>query len=211
MLLTNDLQTTGIDDEGEAVPALDAELANVAITFPLAIIEEGIDAIIEKLEAALPPQPRAWALGETYYEHLSWWTRPIKRDELIDDILVPIYKCKNDPNRASYFRDAQDEEGRCPHLLATLFFILANGALVDLTLTPCSGEAETYYRLGRAALSLRPVFDSQEVETVQALVLMSTYHSLCTARYSLESAWRIISFAAKIAQSVSGQSQLSRS
>ena len=192
----------GLDDDAEAVPPLEPELGNVAIPFPLTIIEEGTDALIEKLEAHLPPQPRAWALCETYLEHLSWWCRPIKRDELIDDVLVPIYKCKNDPKRTSYHPD--DEDDRCPHLLAVPFFVFAMGSLVDLTLPPCSAEAELYYRLGRAALSLRSVFDSPELETVQGLCLMAEYHSLCTTRYSLESAWRIISLGAKLAQSVSG-------
>ncbi|KAI0718035.1 fungal-specific transcription factor domain-containing protein [Cerioporus squamosus] len=190
----------GLDDEAEAAPALEPELANVAIPFPMAIIEEGTDALIAKLEAHLPPQPRAWALCETFLEHLSWWCRPLRRDELIDDVLVPIYKCVKDPKRTSYHRD--DEDDRCPHLLAVLFFVLALGSLVDLTLAPCSAEAELYYRLGRAALSLRSVFDSPELETVQAVALMGLYHSLCTSRYSLESAWRIISMAAKLAQSV---------
>ncbi|KAI0367566.1 hypothetical protein BV20DRAFT_970323 [Pilatotrama ljubarskyi] len=195
--------TSDVDDEGEAVPSLnEPELANVAITFPLAIIPEGTDALIEKLESRLPPQPRAWALCETFLEHSSWWCRPIKRDELIDDVLVPIYNCVKDPQKNSYHRDAGDDDGRCPHLLSVLFFVFALGSLLDLTLPPCSAEAEVYYRLGRAALSMRSVFDSPEIETVQACVLMAEYHSLCTQRYSMESAWRVVEFAAKLAQSL---------
>ena len=190
-------------DEGEAAPCLDPQLADLAITFPLTLVEDGTDALVERLEAALPPQTRAWALCETFMEHLSWWSRPIKRDELIDDILVPIYNCKKDPTKKSYHRDAEDDEGKCPHLLAVLCFVFALGSLMDLTLQPCNAEAELYYRLGRAALSLRSVFDSPNIETVQAMLLMGEYHSLCTVRYSLESAWRIFSFSAKIAQSVS--------
>ncbi|OJT02942.1 hypothetical protein TRAPUB_6481 [Trametes pubescens] len=193
--------TSDPDEEVEAVPSFEAELANVAIAFPLAIVDEGTDALLEKLEAHLPPQPRAWALCETYLEHTTWWCRPVKRDELIDDILVPIYNCMKDPQKNAYHRDAGDEDGRCPHLLAVLYFVFAVGALLDLTLQPCSAEAELYYRLGRSALSLRSVFDSPELETVQALVIMTKYHSLCTQRYSLESAWRISSLASKIGQS----------
>ncbi|KAI9062771.1 hypothetical protein FKP32DRAFT_1758891 [Trametes sanguinea] len=189
-------------DDAEAVPSFEAELANVAIAFPLAIVNEGTDALLEKLEAHLPPQTRAWALCETYLEHLSWWCRPIKRDELIDDILVPIYSSVKDPTKHSYHKDAGPDEGRCPHLLAVLFFVFALGSLVDLTLPPCSAEAETFYRLGRSALSLRSVFDSPEIETVQAMVLMGEYHSLCIQRYSIESAWRILSLASKLGQSV---------
>ena len=144
---------------------------------------------------------------ETFLEHLAWWVRPIKRDELIDDILVPIYKCKNDPTKMTYYREGSgsEDDGRCPYRLATLYFVLACGALMDLTLQPCSAEAEMYYRLGRGALSLRHLFDSQEIEAVQALCLMGAYHSLCSSRYSLESAWRILSMASKIAQSVSSR------
>ncbi|KAI8996461.1 fungal-specific transcription factor domain-containing protein [Trametes punicea] len=191
-------------DEGEAVPSFEADLSDVAIAFPFAIIENGTDALLDKLEAHLPPQPRAWALCETFVEHLSWWCRPIKRDELIDDILVPIYNYVKDPSKHSYHRDAGPDDGRCPHLLAVLYFVFALGSLMDLTLPPCSAEAETYYRLGRSALSLRSVFDSPEIETVEALVLMAEYHSLCIQRYSLESAWRILELASKLGQSVRG-------
>ena len=201
------VQASVPDDEGEAAPSLEPELANIAIAFPVTIIEDGSERLLERLEAHLPPKTRAWALCETYLEHLSWWCRPIKRDELIDEILVPIYNCKQDPAKyTSYHRD--DDYGRCPHHLAALFFVFALGTLVDLTLPPCSAEAELYYRLGRAAMALRSVYDSSEIETVQALILMGEYHSLCTMRYSSESAWRIISFAAKMAQSVSAYPSL---
>ncbi|KAI0794297.1 fungal-specific transcription factor domain-containing protein [Fomes fomentarius] len=196
------LATSGVDDESEIAPLLEPELGNCAIAFPMTIIEDGSDALVERLEAHLPPQTRAWALCETYMGHMTWWSRPIKRDELIDDILVPIYNCKKDPTKRSYHRDATDDEDKCPHSLAVLFFVFALGSLVDLTLPPCSAEAELYYRLGRAAISLRSIFDSAEIQTVQALTLMGQYHSICTQRYTLESAWRIMSLASKLAQSV---------
>lgn len=157
---------------------------------------------MDKLESYLPPQPRAWALCETYLEQFTWWFRPIKRDELINEILIPVYRTVSDPTKYSYHRKVDGEAARCPHLLATLFLVLSVGALVDLTLPACSAEAEKYYRLGRAALSLRSVFDSPEFETVQAVGLMAGYHSLCTFRYTLESAWSLGGLASKIAQSV---------
>ena len=89
-------------------------------------------------------------------------------------------------------------------VLPTAFFTaLDRGALVDLTLPACSAEAEKYYRLGRAALSLRSIFDSPEIETVQAVALMGSYHSICSSRFTLESAWALVSLASKLAQSVS--------
>jgi hypothetical protein len=56
--------------------------------------------------------------------------------------------------------------------------------------------------LGRAALSLRSVFDSPQIETVQAVGLMATYHSLGDKKYTRDSAWSIMSLGAKLAQSI---------
>ncbi|CCM02639.1 uncharacterized protein FIBRA_04743 [Fibroporia radiculosa] len=184
--------------------SLPNELKNLDLTFPLAIVEDGYDSIMDQLEDQLPPQPRAWALCEAYIAHITWWHRPMKRDEIIDDILIPIYNSVKDESsrgRAGY-RPSSPESRRCPHRLAVLFLVLATGALVDLTLPPCSPEAEKYYRLGRAALSLRSILDSPEIETVEAVALMAGYHSVCTRRYSVESAWTLASTAMKLAQSI---------
>ncbi|PSS35348.1 hypothetical protein PHLCEN_2v1685 [Hermanssonia centrifuga] len=194
-----DILTAG--DDLEDVPPLDLKCEKISFTFPFSLVQEDNEAIISRLESYLPPQPRAWALCETYLEQFTWWFRPIKRDELINEILSPIYKTVADPLKAAYHRKADAESNRCPHLLAVLYMVLAVGALVDLTLPSCSAEAEKYYRLGRAALSLRSVFDSPELETVQAVGLMAGYHSLCSSRYTLESAWSIASLASKLAQS----------
>ncbi|EKM50097.1 uncharacterized protein PHACADRAFT_264633 [Phanerochaete carnosa HHB-10118-sp] len=184
------------------VPDLSEDLNVLAFTFPFSLTPESHDAIMDKLESYLPPQPRAWALCETYLEQFTWWFRPIKRDELINEILIPIYRTVADPTKFAYHRKTDSECARCPHLLATLFLVLAVGALVDLTLPSCSAEAEKYYRLGRTALSLRAVFDSPELETVQAVGLMAGYHSLCSFRYTLESAWALGGLASKLAQSI---------
>lgn len=172
----------------------------MAFTFPfqLPIVQDGVDELLYRLEAELPAQPRAWALCETYLAYFSWWFRPIKRDELINEILSPIYKYASDPSSIEGYRGGV----RCPHLLATLFLVFAVGALVDLTLEPCSVEAEKYYRLGRAALSLKSIFDAPDLGTIQAIALMSAYHSLCSTRHTSESAWALISLAARLSHSV---------
>ncbi|KAF9460589.1 hypothetical protein BDZ94DRAFT_1299782 [Collybia nuda] len=102
---------------------------------------------------------------------------------------------------------ATDANGRAvdsmsPHALATLFFVFALGALLDLDLPPYNAEAELYYDLGRAALGLRPVVESPQLDTVQAMGLMATYHSLAGKKYSRDSAWCVMSFVAKLAQSL---------
>ncbi|EGN96944.1 hypothetical protein SERLA73DRAFT_185195 [Serpula lacrymans var. lacrymans S7.3] len=129
-------------------------------------------------------------------DHASWFFRPLVRDELINDVMTPIYKINRDggnPNHPTHC---------CPHKLGLLFFTFAIGALMDLELLPYNAEAERYYDLGRAALSLRSVFDSPQVQTVQAVGLMASYHALAGKNYTRDSVWSIMSLAAKLAQSI---------
>jgi hypothetical protein len=51
-----------------------------------------------------------------------------------------------------------------------------------------SPESETYYHLGCACLSLRSVFDSPEVYTVQAVLLMAAFHTWGGKKHTMDSA-----------------------
>lgn len=179
------------------------EIRRLSSAFPfstgnLSTDSERYEQAIDILFACLPPRPRAWTLCETYMEHASWIFRPLKRDEIIDDILTPIYNIKaerDDPN-------IENTTAVSAHKMAALFMIFAQGALVDLTLPPYNGEAEKYHHYGRAALSLRPIFESPVIETVQAIVLLAYYHSNAGKRYTLDSVWILVALGAKLAQSV---------
>ncbi|KAI0079109.1 hypothetical protein K474DRAFT_1659611 [Panus rudis PR-1116 ss-1] len=197
LLMASDIQ---FEDEDLEVPCLEQELASLSLASPFGGTFQDMDVVLDKLERNLPPHPRAWALCEAYLEHFTFWFRPIKRDELIDEILTPIYRSINDPDKRSYFPSMPGDGERCPHRLAVLFFILAVGALVDLTLPACNVEAEKYFQFGKAALSLRSIFDSPEIETVQAVSIMAAYQSACSQRYTNDSAWAIISLSVKLAQ-----------
>lgn len=153
---------------------------------------------LDLLFSLLPPRPRAWSLCETYIEQASWMFRPLKRDEIIDDVLTSIYNAKKDRENPN----SKATHDISPHKLAVMFMIFAQGALVDLTLPAYNAEAENYHHYARAALSLRPVFDSPAIETVQAVVLMATYRANTGKRYSLDSCWTLLSLGAKLAQSV---------
>jgi hypothetical protein len=158
-----------------------------------AIAEEAFDT----LYSFLPPQPRAWSLCETYMEHASWAFRPLRRDELIDDILTPIYKA------ARTRQDSNDKPVISPHKMAVLFTVFALGAFMDLTLPPLNAESKNYFTLARAALSIKPILDSPDLSTVQAIVMMAAYHTFSTSQYTLDSAWCLLSLGSKIAQGVS--------
>lgn len=108
------------------------EIARLSASFPFGT-EESIDKPLEYLFDQLPPEPRAWTLCETYMEQATWAFRPIKREELIDEILTPIYKVvKEKKSTGTYAFHTVSA-----HRLAVMFLVFALGALVDLTLEPC--------------------------------------------------------------------------
>lgn len=57
---------------------------------------------------------------------------------------------------------------------------------------PDNKEANVYYHLGRASLSLRSVFDSPEIVTVQAVLLMASYHGNAGKRYTMDSSVSVV-------------------
>jgi hypothetical protein len=115
-------------DQTSRVPAEITEL----LKFPFGA-EEPTGVTLELILTYLPPQPRAWSLYETYMEHASWLFRPLKRDEMVDEILSPIYKAVKEKKMYGL----RAIESISPHKVAVLFLVFTLGALVDLTLEPC--------------------------------------------------------------------------
>ncbi|KAJ3987194.1 fungal-specific transcription factor domain-containing protein [Lentinula detonsa] len=185
------------DVDQPSTSTLTQDILRLSNLFPMCA-EANSEKTMDLLFSHLPEQPRAWALCETYLEQASWQFQPIRRDELIDDILVPIYRSQKD--RAS--SELNRPHTISPHRLATLYIVFAIGALVDLTLEPYSPEAESFALLCRAAISLRSVFDSPEICTVQTIALLAQYHTFAGKRYTLDNAWTVMSLAAKLAQSL---------
>lgn len=91
------------------------------------------------------------------------------------------------------------------HDLALLFVIFCFGALTDMELpaAPDNVEAEQYYQLTKASLTLEPILERPpSVATVQTLSLMAIYEGLCSGENSIESTWTLMGLATKLAQSV---------
>jgi hypothetical protein len=191
--------------EDDEMPRVSAEITRL-LKFPFGA-EDATENTLDAILNHLPPQPRAWSLYEVYEEHASWIFAPLKREEVIDDILSPIYKAVKEKQTSG----SSAIESISRHKLAVLFFIFALGALVDLTLEPCklprcfsqyqwmhphlaalldSADSETYYHLGCACLSLRSVFDSPEVSTIQAVFLMASFHTWGGKKHTMDSAVR---------------------
>ncbi|PBK72608.1 hypothetical protein ARMSODRAFT_931276 [Armillaria solidipes] len=191
-----DMEMTCAEDDYPPIPL---EVARLSNSFPFTADgsvnwEKALDTLIDHL----PERPRAWALCETYLEHASWSFRPIQRDEIVDDILTPAYRCAKERKNGT----VTAAQIISSHKLAVLFILFAIGSLVDLTLEPYNYESEHYYHLSRAALSLRSLFDSPEIATVQAVVLIASYHGMGGQRYTMDSTWNIMSLGAKLAQSL---------
>ncbi|KAJ7228762.1 fungal-specific transcription factor domain-containing protein [Mycena pura] len=188
---------TSVDDQ--EYPPLCLEIARLSNSFPFSaggVPGRALDLIFDYL----PEQPRAWSLCETYVEQGTWQFQPVLREEMIDDFLTPIYKSLRE--RKNWDSDADFPHTVSPHRLAALFLMFALGALVDLTLEPHNIESDQYYHASRAALALRSVFDSPEMATVQAILLMSSYHYMGGRSYTMESAWSLMCLGSKLAQSL---------
>ncbi|KAG6888304.1 hypothetical protein C0995_009303 [Termitomyces sp. Mi166 len=203
------------DEDAEETPphaSMGVDVKSLLPQFPFSRPNLSTSVIIAYLESHLPSQERAYALGDSYIKHASNFFRPIKQDELFDSFLPDIYKaaavrCSESespcsPEAAKAGLGSSGAIKNSPHALATLFFLFALGALLDLSLPPYNTEAEHYYELGRSALGLRVIFDSPQLDTVQALGLMATYHCFAEKKFHRDSAWCVMSFALKLAQGI---------
>ncbi|KAF7318817.1 hypothetical protein HMN09_00217000 [Mycena chlorophos] len=176
---------TDFDDDLEEDEVIeDDEIADMGAVFPIGGRPDATK--LSRLRALLPPLQRARELAESWLLHGALFFRPIKREELLGSFLQSIY---------------QDENAE-PHTLAMSFFIFALATLLDVKLPPYNTAAETFYGAGRAALGLQAVYDTPSVDTVRAIGLMATYHSLGGRKYTRDSAWCLMSIAAKLAQSI---------
>ncbi|KAF5341215.1 hypothetical protein D9611_006109 [Ephemerocybe angulata] len=178
---------------------------------------------LELLGTFLPDRVRAIALCHVWIDHGSYFFRPFSPSDLLDVLLPYVYDTA--ASRAHIGENEEDhpdpldtDDPAFPHKLATLFMVFSIGSLLDINLPPYNAQGEHFYHLGRGALSLRNTYSSN-YETVQAIGLMATYHSLAGKKYTRHGAvsnerlvvslpslikrdqWCIMNVAAKLAQS----------
>lgn len=80
-------------------------------------------------------------------------THIVSRNKLVNELIPIVYKETPVPYG--------------PHDLALLLVVLGIGSLVDLNIPPYSFEAQHYYRLSRATLTLQPILGAQSVVTIK--------------------------------------------
>jgi hypothetical protein len=81
---------------------------------------------LEMLESYLPPHQRAWELCQCFIDHGSYFFRPLKRDELFDQVMATIYATAQGRHSNTAVAIPPYES---PHTLAIFYFALALGVL----------------------------------------------------------------------------------
>lgn len=176
--------------------ALPPELVQASAMFPFVPDYLRQPFIYEQLVARLPAYARITALTEAYFSNLAWFTGPIIRAQVMDE-LIPLFY----PNRRPLARSAF-HEGQL-HELALLFALLANGSVADLTQDVINPEAEELEKLARVALGLRSIFTNGSLAACQTLLLLGSYETFTRRKTTSESAGRLQTFGMCIASSVS--------
>lgn len=183
----------------EALASLPKEFQHLAEGFPFASTSWSKKEMRKLIRGYLPTYERASSLVEAYLENLSWFCRPVQREQIMDVLLPALYK-------REWVDESDDvpesEESPEMHQLALSLALFSCGAVVDLTLPPYNTEAIIYNHLARAALSLKSVFEGSSFETVQTIVLLAKFQFFVSRKTSLESAWKLISFGLVLAASV---------
>lgn len=128
---------------------------------------------------------------------------------------MPVMQAQTVELLSLIYHNIGTEDDRQPTATATaqqmtvLYLIFALAALVDLDLPPYSPEADQYFDLACAAMSVKSLFEDPQVETVQALTLFACYYGHGGPRFSMDGAWVMISLASQISQRVSDFSKSS--
>ncbi|KAK7679489.1 hypothetical protein QCA50_017543 [Cerrena zonata] len=177
------------DAEDNKIP-LPSEIPWLNHTFPVSSTNsQSVKDVQGSLMVLLPEVEKARRLAELYFRHAAWMYTPIPETEFYQTVFCYVY----------YQPPSADVEIIHPHGLAVLFLVFALGSLLDLEQEYLHAEASQYYQLGRAALSLDSVLESQSIPAIQALLLMSHYMFLS---FIEAPRWAIMGLAVKIAQSV---------
>ena len=147
--------------------------------------------LFRNLVACLPPRPRAVWLCELYLD-FPWYFRPFSRLEMAEEIFTKVY---DNADRVNHLRHR-------PHLLAVIYLIFAITATFDRSVPSENESARTYFRLGAQCLNLQCLGASNDLESVQAIALLSQFQSLTAEKEQSDGSWFYGSMAVKLATKV---------
>lgn len=181
--------------------------------FPFAPAHLPRAEILRMIESRLPSYQRATTHIEAYFVHVAWYSRLVMREQVFDEILPSVYRRCATGSAAAEKPDIDIALGRAiggdykdtvyVHRLALLFAILACGAAADLAMPVNNEEAQLYEQLARTGISLRSVFEGTSLESVQTVVLLSSYQFYTCRTLTFEPAWKTMIFGMTLGVSVS--------
>ncbi|KAJ4490621.1 fungal-specific transcription factor domain-containing protein [Lentinula aciculospora] len=198
-LLEGSPEVQGTVDEEDFIPSND--IAQLVNSFPFAPDSTwDVESSMKLILSYLPEKDRAWSLAEGFLTHNFWYIKIISREELIDELLTPMYRSLNALD--ALIIDSAATFTLSPTRLAVLLICLAHGSLADLSMPMYSAESALFFNLSRASLALHPVFVSPDLATVQALTLIGSYYDTGGPNYSIEAGWVYLTIAAKLTHSL---------
>ncbi|OCH93710.1 hypothetical protein OBBRIDRAFT_790061 [Obba rivulosa] len=182
----------GADDDVESPQVtLPTDIPWLSHTFPFASSVDETAAVVRgQIVQLLPDVEKARQLAEIYYKHAAWMYTPLPEAEFYGSVLPRFYGPTEIP---------PDQDSMASHRLAVMYLVLALGTLLDLDKPSFSPEATRYYQLGRAALSLDSVLESQSIPAIQALILMCHFMFFSFVEGPR---WALMGLAVKLAQSL---------
>ncbi|TDL15877.1 hypothetical protein BD410DRAFT_777607 [Rickenella mellea] len=195
-----------------SLPSVPPSILRFSASFPFTPMGSTPDKIQALIESHLPPWDRAQILAGVYLENAAWLFRAVSPEQLMEELLPVIYKRTSGTPGQQGQVPVQDELYPAntysgPHDLALLLMIFSLGALVDLQQEPYNAEAEHYYHLAKAAITLQNVLEKPEMATIQALHLMSIYSAMYQTdvaghETNMEMSWSLIRLCVQLAETV---------
>ncbi|KIJ50315.1 hypothetical protein M422DRAFT_777084 [Sphaerobolus stellatus SS14] len=158
------------------------QLLSVLFPFPPPNFTPGVD--INELAAFLPSPAEVLETCEIYWYHLSIGAAPISHHQFTKHIYTYFFPPSH-PHSSPHTSTPISERTLVKadaHKLGLLFMIMALGALTDLRLAKLSAEAEKWYQLGRAALTIDPICDNTSIAGLQTMLMMASYIRHAPAR-----------------------------
>ncbi|KLO09678.1 hypothetical protein SCHPADRAFT_833710 [Schizopora paradoxa] len=186
---------------------LPAQIAQTSQMWPFTPLYAPKEDLRQMIESQLPTWERASALTEAYLQNLSWFFRPVDRQQIVEELLPTVFKRRRPNLSQSSFSDSPDIDGDLDepvdlHDLALLLMVFACGAAGDLTLPPFNREAETYRQLARATLGLKNIFDGASLSAVQAVCFLGMFDVISGRKNTLETSWKMLCLGFSLSASV---------
>ncbi|KAF9654413.1 hypothetical protein BDM02DRAFT_3182209 [Thelephora ganbajun] len=165
-----------------------------AATFHDTIPTRNSDDVRRQLLGFLPTREDAERLCDLYLEYGRHIWDGIPREELYEEVLDSVYNQKWEINSA-----------RSAHAFSLLYTVFALATLFDTTKTPGAVEAEEYYMLASAAMSLAPPAMHTTLWGIHALLQMTWYLDLSdrdSSHRKSSQAWTCLGLAIRLAHGI---------